>query len=112
VALNPEQEWAWIAQLEEIGVTEAKSLRDRGEISPDYVHLTSRWISEKEREAKIRAEAVQSEQTELMKRNSAAAERQAKAAERANTRANVAILVAVVSLIVSICFSIVTLFKH
>jgi hypothetical protein len=115
VVLTAEQEREWIAQLEKMGLTEAKSLRDRGEISPAYVFLTSTWIADEEREAKARAEVLQSEQMELTRRSSDAAERQATAAERANTRATIAIWVAAISAAsaaLSLIISIIAFFEH
>jgi hypothetical protein len=112
MSLNPEQEWAWIAELEKMGLVQAKYRLDRKEISPAYVFLTSTWVSEQEQEEKRREEARQSEQMELKRRDSAAIERQATAAEQANTRASIAIWIAGISLIVSIAFSILTLLKH
>jgi hypothetical protein len=108
VSLIPEQEWEYFVGLDERGVTQVKSELEHGQIPPRYVHLASKWLSDKEREAKARAEALQSEQTDLMKRSSDAAERQATAAERANARASFALFIAAVSLIVSIF----ALFKH
>jgi len=64
-----------------MGVTRVRSLLDQGKISPaTFVYPTSKWLSDKDREAKAQADALQSEQTGFMKRNSAAAERQATAA--------------------------------
>jgi hypothetical protein len=108
LALTPEQEHLWIAELEKMGETQARSNLEGGKISAQYVHLTSTWLSGREREAKHREEALQSEKMELMRRDSAAAERQAQAAERANKRATLAILIAVVSLIVAV----ISLFKR
>jgi len=106
VALTPEHEREWIAKLEEMGVTQVRSLLDQNKISPiALVNPTAKWLSDKDREAKAKADALQSEQMGLMRR-------QADAAERANTRATIAIWVAGASLIVSIVFSILTLLKH
>jgi hypothetical protein len=107
VTLNPEQEWEYVAGLDERGVTQVKFELEHGQIPSRFVHLATKWLSDKELEAKSRAEALQSEQM-VMNRNSSAAERQSTAAERANTRANIALLIAMVSLIVSI----ISLFNH
>jgi hypothetical protein len=104
VDLTPEQEWEYFAGLDERGVTQVRFELEHGQIPPRFVHLASKWLSDKEREAKDRAE----EQMEVMNVIPAAAERQATAAEKANTRANIALLIAAVSLIVSI----IGLFKH
>ena len=104
MTLNPEQEREYVAGLDEKGVVQVRFELEHGQIPPTLMHLASKWLSEKEREAKDRAE----EQMEVMNVIPATAERQATAAEQANTRANIALLIAVVSLIVSI-FS---LFKH
>ena len=108
MALSPEQEREWTTKLKNMGVTQAKLLWNRGEISPAYRYITSTWIADEERQAEGRAQALQSEQMELMKRSSVAAERQAIAAKRANARASFALFIAAVSLIVSIF----ALFKH
>ena len=106
MALTPEHEREWIAKLEEMGVTQVRSLLDQNKIFPiALVNPTAKWLSDKDREAKAKADALQSEQMGLMRR-------QADAAERANTRATIAIWVAGASLIVSIVFSILTLLKH
>jgi len=99
VDLTPEQEWEYAAGLDEKGETQVRSELEHGQIPPRFVHLASKWLSDREREAKRRGEVFQSEQMELMRRDSTA---------RANTRANIALLIAAVSLIVS-TFS---LFKH
>jgi len=96
-----------------MGETQARFILENNKISPvQLVPLTSVWLAEKERKAKLQEEARQSEQMELMRRDSAAIERQARAAERANTRATVAIWVAVISAIISIVFLTLALFKH
>ena len=102
--LTPEQEWEYFAGLDERGVAQVRFELEHGQIPTRFVHLASKWLSDKEREAKDRAE----EQMEVMNVIPAAAERQATAAERAKTRANVALLISVVSLIVSI----IGLYKH
>lgn len=104
MTLTPEQEWEYFAGLDERGVTQVRFELEHGRIPPKFVHLASKWLSDKEREAKDRAE----EQMEVMNVIPAAAERQATAVERANTRAHIALLIALVSLIVSI----ISLFKH
>ena len=106
--LNPEQEWEYVAGLDEQGEAQVRSDLEHGRIPPRFVPLASKWLSDREREAKRRAEVSRSEQMELIRRDPGAAQRQATAAERANMRANVALLIALVSLIVSI-FS---LLKH
>jgi hypothetical protein len=98
MSLTPEQERQFIAELEHMGETQARSNMDRGKISPAYVSLTAKWLGEQER----RREESQSEQIELMRRASAAAERQARAAERANTRSTIALAIAIFSMIITI----------
>jgi hypothetical protein len=102
VALTPEQERLYIIELEKMGETQVRSDADHGKISPAFVYLATRWLSDKEREAKRRAEASQAEQLELTRRASEAAERQAAAAERANTRATIALVIAIASMLVTI----------
>jgi hypothetical protein len=103
-------------------VAQVRSDLERDKISPAYVHLTSQWVAEKDREAETRAQASTLEQTEIARvaaaeatrasaaaekaslaaeRQAAAAERQATAAERANTRATIALVIAIISIIVS-----------
>jgi hypothetical protein len=105
VALTPEQERAYFAELEQVGESNVRSEMDHGRISPALVHLASRWLADKERQR----EASKASQIEIMRRSSeaaerasAAAERQATAAERANTRATIALAIAIVSMIVSV----------
>lgn len=95
MALTPEQEREYIAQLDKLSVTQIRSDLDNGKIPLAYVHVASTWLSDKEREAERQREVSQSEQMDLMRR-------QAKAAERANTWSTIAIIIATVSLIVSI----------
>jgi hypothetical protein len=95
-----EDERQWIAGLETKGLVRVKS--ELKEYPPRYVHITAYWISEKEKESERQREALQSEQLELMKRDTAAVERQADAVERANGRATVAIWIAIASLLVSV----------
>lgn len=102
MALTEKQERAWIVRLEEIGETRVRSELDHGKISSAFIHLTSKWLSERERAAEHRKEASISEQIELMRRASAAAERQAIAAERANRRATIALVIAIAAMIVTI----------
>ena len=95
MALTPEQERLYVIELEKMGETQVRSDSEHGRISPGYVHLASRWLAGKEREAKEREEASRAEQIKLMRR-------QAAAAERANTRATIAILIASASVIVTL----------
>ena len=106
MALTPDQEREWIAQLEGMGVTLVRSELERGKISPHRVHLTATWLSAKDKEAEAGREASKSEQIELARRASEAADRAATAAElqaiearRANKRATVALVIAIISII-------------
>jgi hypothetical protein len=101
VSLTPEQEHLWVIELEKMGETQVRSDLERGKISPGYFHLASRWLAEKEREAKADEKASRAKQIELM-------QRQATAAERANTRASIAIGIAVASALVTAIGTIVT----
>ncbi len=102
MALTPEQERLYIVELARMGETRVRSDLDRAKISAAYIHLATQWLSDKERETGRLREASQSEQMELMRRDSAASERQAIATERANTRANFALCIAIISIIVSV----------
>jgi hypothetical protein len=93
MALTPDQEREWIAQLECMGVQLVRSELERGQIAPHWVHSTATWLSAKDQEAEARRQASNAEQTELARRASEAAERaatagelQAKEARRANIR--------------------------
>lgn len=101
VALTPDQENQFIRDLEERGQEQVRSDLDHGKISPSVTYVASRWLAEREREAERRREASNSEQIELMRRASAAAEAQATEARRANTRATIALVMAIISIIVS-----------
>lgn len=108
MALTPEQERAFVADLERRGVTQVRRDLDHGQISPALVYLATDWLSGKEREAAANERAFRSEQIEIAraaaaeaKRASDAAERQAAAAERANTRATIALVIAIISMIIS-----------
>ncbi len=102
MALTPEQERLFSDQLAEMGETQVKSDLDRGKISPAYVFFASKWLSDREREAKRWRDASQAAQLELIRRASAAAERQAIATERANTRATIALVIAITAMAVTI----------
>jgi hypothetical protein len=106
MALPPDQEREWTAQLEGMGVQLVRSELERGKIPPHWVHLTATWLSSKDKEAEAQREASNSEQTELARRASEAADRAATAAElqpvearRANKRATIALAIAIVSII-------------
>ena len=99
--MNPEAERQFIAELEKQGETRVRDNLAHGHIAPAWGHVASTWLSEKERESERRREASNSEQIDLMRRASTAAERQAIAAERANTRATIALVIAILSMIVS-----------
>ncbi len=101
MALTPEQERLYIADLEKMGVTQVRSDRDHGRISPGFVNLASAWLSGKERQAERRKEASQAEQTEFLRRTTEATERQAIQARRANITAIWAIGIAGLSMIVT-----------
>jgi hypothetical protein len=101
MAPTPEHERQWILQLEELGVTQVRSLLENDKISPGFVHVSSQWLADKDREAEGRREASRAEQMELMRRASVAAEAQATEARRANMRATIALAIAIISIIVS-----------
>jgi hypothetical protein len=101
VALIQDQEREYIAQLEQRGERQVRYELEHGLIPPAQVHLTTQWLSRKEREAKSQREISQFEQIELMRRASDAAERQAAAAEQANRKATIALWISVGSLIVA-----------
>jgi aryl-alcohol dehydrogenase-like predicted oxidoreductase len=92
----------YIAQLETLGETQVRSDLNHGRIPPAFVHLASTWLAGKDREAERRTEASNSEQMELMRRASAAAERQATAVERANNKATIALAIAIASMVITI----------
>jgi hypothetical protein len=123
MALSPHQESLWRASLEKLGVAQVRSALDRDKIQPAYVHLTSQWLAEKDREAEAQERALELEQTEIAQATAAeagrasaaaekasvaadqqatAAERQAIATERANTRATIALIIAIISMIVTL----------
>ena len=88
------------------GVALVRSELERGKISPHRVHLTATWLSAKDKEAEAGREASKSEQIELARRASEAADRAATAAElqaiearRANKRATIALVIAIISII-------------
>jgi CHASE3 domain sensor protein len=105
----------WRESLEKMGAPQVRSNLERDKIQPAYVHLTSQWLAEKDREADAREQASRLEQTEIARsaaaeaarasdaaeRAATAAERQAMAAERANTRATIALVIAIISITVS-----------
>jgi hypothetical protein len=106
---NPQQEEEWIKQLEAMDITTVRDNLNHNKISPQYVNVTSKWLSAKEREAEARRESSNSSQIDLMRRASeaaerasSAAERQALAAERANKRATIALAIAIISIIITI----------
>jgi len=101
VALTPEQEGAFAGELARMGKERVRYSLDHGTISPAYVHVAWEWLSREEAAEKRRLEASNSEQTELMRRASVAAEVQAREAERANKRATIALVIAIISIIVS-----------
>jgi hypothetical protein len=134
MALTPDQERVWFAQLEALSVPLVRSDLESGKISPAFVHATAVWLSAKDKEAEERREASNSAQIALARRaaeaaeqaaseahrastvagrSATAAERQAAAAERANSKATIAIVIAAISLIVAIVASVIPLLsKH
>jgi hypothetical protein len=116
----------FIAQLESMGVATARSNMERGEFSPNVVHLVSQWLGDKEREsarrrseeieiarfasaaaerAAVAAERAASEAARTStaaERQAGATERAAGAAERANTRATIAVIIAALSMIATL----------
>jgi hypothetical protein len=120
--LTPEQDRLWREELEKSSVAQVRSNLERDKIQQAYVHLTSQWLAEKDREAETRDLALRLEQTEIARaaaaeatrasaaaekasvaadRQAIAAERQATAVERANTRATIALVIAIISITVS-----------
>lgn len=123
MALTPEQEWLWRAELEKLSVAQVRSDLEHNKISSAYVHVTSQWLADKDREAESREAASRREQMEIaraaaaeaarasvaaeraslaVERQAKAAERQATAAERANRRATIALVIAIISMIVTV----------
>jgi Mg2+/citrate symporter len=123
VELNTEAERSFVADLEKMGETQVRSLLDRGQISPRFVHVASVWLSDREREAKRRIKASQFEHIEIARRASDAAVRAATAAERAataveeqaaearraNKTANTALTIAIISTIITVIIAIVSI---
>jgi phage terminase Nu1 subunit (DNA packaging protein) len=111
MALTPDQEREYLAELERMGVSLVRSDLEQGKIPPHWLNLTATWLSTKDREAEARRAASSVEQMELMRtateaaerasaaaeRSAAAAEKQASASERANTRSTIAIIIAIIS---------------
>jgi hypothetical protein len=109
MALTSDQESEWIAQLEGMGLPQARSEFERNRIPPHLVHLTATWISAKDKEAEARREASNSEQLALARRaaeaaegSARAAEEQAKQAQKANRIAITALAGAIIATIISI----------
>jgi hypothetical protein len=98
MTLTPEQERQLFDELELMGETQVRSNLDHGRLSPAAIFPASQWLADRER----KREALQAEQMELMRRDSASAERQARAAEQANTKATIAIVIAGLSMIVTV----------
>jgi hypothetical protein len=102
-----------IARLEELGENQVKLLMSTGGLPTGWQPVIIEWLRTKDQEATRLRDASQSEQIEIARsasraaeraaaaaeRASAAAERQATAAERANTRATIALVIAIVSII-------------
>ena|ERR1700747_938282 len=97
VTITPEQERQCIADLERKGETQVRDDLKHGRTSEPFHDIVRRWLSERERSR----EASHSEQMELNRRASSAAERQARAAESANKRATIAIIIAITSAIIT-----------
>jgi hypothetical protein len=94
---TPEQEQQYIDALEKSGETQVRYDLEHGRLSEPFHDIVRRWLSERERSR----EAFRSEELALSRRDSAAAERQARAAESANTRATIAIIIAIASAIIT-----------
>jgi hypothetical protein len=130
MALTPDQERDWFAQLEALSVSQVRSDLEGGKISPAFVHATAAWLSAKDKEAEERREASNSAQIALARRaaeaaeqaaseahrastaaerSATAAERQAADAERANSKAMIAIVIAAISLILAILVGVIPL---
>ena len=100
------QEHPFVADLEKMGRAEARFRLEHGTISPAVAPIAWAWLAEKEQEDARRRDAFNSEQIEIAKTASLAAEtaakaaeRQAIAAERANNRATIALVIAIASVI-------------
>jgi hypothetical protein len=115
MALTPEQERLWRAELEKSSVAQIRSELERNTISSAYVHLTSQWLAEKDREAERKADSWASEARDLARsanevaleansiaRDSASsARRSADAARRSNMIATLALIAAMVAIAIS-----------
>jgi hypothetical protein len=109
MALTPDQEREYLAELDRMGVSLVRSEFERKQIPPHLLQLTGTWLSAKDREAEARRAASGTEQIELMRiasqaaeRATAAAERQATASEKANTRATLALIIASISFVATV----------
>jgi hypothetical protein len=87
-----EDERHWIAELDKKSLGRVKS--EEKNYPPRFVHITARWISEKDKEAERQRIAFQSEQIELTRR-------QAAAAVGASRRATISLVVAALALFVA-----------
>jgi hypothetical protein len=88
MALTPEQERLWRAELENLSIAQVRSDLERDKIQSAYVHLTSQWLAEKDREAETRDQASRLEQTEIARAAAAEATRASEAAEKASVAAD------------------------
>jgi len=61
---NPQQEEEWIKQLEAMDITTVRDNLNHNKISPQYVNVTSKWLSAKEREAEAAREREADESKE------------------------------------------------
>jgi hypothetical protein len=105
-----------IARLEQLGPQQVRLLVSSGGLPTGWNVRIAEWLAIKDQEAQRLAAISQSEQTEIARsasnaaeraaaaaeRASVAAERQAVAAERANTRATAALVIAIISIIATV----------
>ena len=111
-----------IQRLEELGSNQVRLMMQSGALPTQWTNVAVDWLAQKDQEEIRRNDASQSEQIEIARlassaaeraavaaeRASKAAERQADAAERANKRANIALVIATISIMATIIGMIVS----
>ena len=112
------------ARFEELGEQQVRLLLSTSGLPQSSQLPAINWLTKKDQEAKLLREASHSEQIEIARlassaaeraavaaeRASVAAERQAVAAERANTRATIALIIAIISITATVIGMIVVHF--
>jgi hypothetical protein len=115
---------AIIERLEQLGPNQVQLLMSNGGLPTNWNVRIAEWLATKDQEERRLIASSQSEQMDIARaasaaaeraaaaaeRASVAAERQAVAAERANTRATIALIIAVISIIATISGMIVVHF--